>query len=74
MPKVYRVMAMDETRQKPAMGDTAAHLGVRVPADIEPDESGRVHPGTGGMSVDPTCDPGPLGGGRGLNDGRTAQL
>ena len=38
---------------KPQLGRSAKCLGVRVPADIKPDASNDVHPGTGGMSVSP---------------------
>lgn len=37
----------------PECGTTGRSLGVRVPEDIAPDASGRVHPGTGGMSCAP---------------------
>lgn len=37
----------------PAVGASARHLGVRVPADISPDDHGFVVPGDGGMSVAP---------------------
>lgn len=53
MPRVYRVMKGDKTG-KPQIGDTSVTLGVRVPADIAPDSSGMVQPGTGGMSVAPS--------------------
>ncbi len=52
MPRFYRVMLADGDR--PKIGDKKSMLGVRVgppPADIEPDEPGRVRPGMGGMSV-----------------------
>ena len=52
MPKIYRVMKKDGER--PMIGSSATTLGVRVPADIRPDASGDVHPGTGGMSVSPS--------------------
>lgn len=37
----------------PACGSTARTLGARSEVDIPVDASGRVHPGTGGMSVVP---------------------
>lgn len=37
----------------PHIAATARSLGVRVPADIAPDEAGDVHPGSRGMSVAP---------------------
>ena len=52
MPKIYR--GMKQEQGKPALGTTATTLGVRVPADIEADANGLVHPGTGGMSVSPS--------------------
>ena len=39
---------------KPEVGASASTLGVRVPADIQPDASGMVQPGTNGMSVSPS--------------------
>lgn len=54
MPKVYR--AMKEEDGMPKVGASATTLGVRVPGDIEPDEHGIVHPGTGGMSVAPRLE------------------
>lgn len=54
MPRVYR--AMREAEGKPALGPQ--DLGVRIPpdpyADVQPDASGMVLPGTGGMSVSPS--------------------
>ncbi|MFH1865038.1 MAG: hypothetical protein ABIK85_04075 [Candidatus Eisenbacteria bacterium] len=38
---------------QPQCGPDARSLGARVPRDIEPDDKGNVHPGTGGMSVSP---------------------
>ena len=38
----------------PIVGRSSRGLGVRVPEDIAPDETGAVTPGTGGMSVAPT--------------------
>jgi hypothetical protein len=52
MPKIYRVMAAEGN--VPMIGQTATTLGARVPGDIAPDAAGRVHPGTGGMSVSPS--------------------
>jgi hypothetical protein len=52
MPKIYRVMK--ETDGKPTIGASATGLGVRVNKDIHPDDTGRVHPETGGMSVSPS--------------------
>lgn len=49
MPKVYRVMKEEDGR--PACGESATTLGVRIPYDVPEDTSGQVHPGTGGMSV-----------------------
>lgn len=41
----------------PELGRTASTLGVRVPADIEPDSNGDVEPdGESGLSVRPTLD------------------
>lgn len=37
----------------PRCGPSARTLGVRVPRDVEPDDGGLVHPGTGGLSVAP---------------------
>jgi hypothetical protein len=54
VPKIFR--AMRQTEGKPEIGPKG--LGVRLPpdphADIVPDDSGQIHPGTGGMSVSPT--------------------
>jgi hypothetical protein len=52
MPKIYR--GMKKENGKPALGNSATALGVRVPDDIRPDGDGRVHPETGGMSVSPS--------------------
>ena len=49
MARVYRVMR--PTGDHPAVGDGFGMLGVRVPQDIQPDETGQVHPGPDGMSV-----------------------
>jgi hypothetical protein len=38
---------------RPEIGTTARSLGVRIPTDIAPDETGHVHPGPHGMSVAP---------------------
>lgn len=38
----------------PAVGESATTLGVRLPGDLEADESGNVSPGAGGMSVSPS--------------------
>src|SRR6266852_393374 len=51
MPRVFRVML--EVEGRPAIGDRATMLGVRVPEDIEPDDDGNVCPDLGGMSVSP---------------------
>jgi hypothetical protein len=59
MPKIYRGMKDDDGF--PALGATGTTLGVRLPdssrpevqPDIVPDSTGRVSPGTGGMSVAP---------------------
>lgn len=51
MAKVYR--AMKQAGGRPEVGATARSLGVRIPADIAPDETGSVHPGPQGMSVAP---------------------
>lgn len=52
MPKIYRVMR--DADGKPTVGDGPTDLGVRVPADIQPNTTGKVVPDTGGMSVAPT--------------------
>src|SRR5579862_9016360 len=55
MPKIYRVMKKEDGR--PALGESATTLGVRVAStisDIPVDADGRVQPGTGGMSVSPS--------------------
>lgn len=49
MVKVYRVMRPDG--DAPMVGDGSRLLGVRVPQDIAPSESGNVRPNEGGMSV-----------------------
>src|SRR5689334_10713461 len=55
MPKIFR--AMQEVGGLPKTGETARTLGVRVPADIQPDGDGMVEPGPVGMSVAPSlCD------------------
>jgi len=46
-------MAAD-SRGKPALGSGATTLGVRVPADIAPDDAGKIAPESGGMSVSPS--------------------
>lgn len=55
MPLVYRSMLRDGDR--PEIGPDKKMLGVKVAGDqyddITPDATGRVHPGTGGMSVSP---------------------
>ena len=51
MPLIYRSMQKDGDR--PKLGRTAKTLGVRIPGDIAVDDSGRVFPKTGGMSVVP---------------------
>ena len=48
----YRPMTPD-VDGLPVIGRSARMLGVRIPEDIAPDESGLVEPGTGGMSVAP---------------------
>lgn len=53
MPKLFRVMLKGKDN-RPVTGDRAGMLGARVPFDITPDEAGRVHPSTGGMSVSPS--------------------
>lgn len=50
--RLYRGMRA-EVDGKPECGSTHRTLGVLVPDDIAPDAQGRVHPGTGGMSVAP---------------------
>ena len=52
MKTLFRGMQADPDG-RPRCGSTARTLGVRVPEDIAPDDDGRVHPGTGGMSVAP---------------------
>jgi len=52
MPTIYR--AMKDADGKPTVGDGPTDLGVRVPADVQPDTSGKIAPGTGGMSVAPS--------------------
>jgi hypothetical protein len=54
MPKIYRSMKREDG--KPAIGNNATSLGVRVPQDIDPDAAGDVHPGPHGMSVSPSVD------------------
>jgi hypothetical protein len=50
MPTLFRAMRKDDDR--PAVSHVAGWgLGVRVGKDIEVDEEGLVHPGTGGTSV-----------------------
>src|SRR4051812_13363208 len=51
VPRIYRSMRADDGM--PAIGRSAVCLGVRIPEDIQPDQSGQVQPGTGGMSVAP---------------------
>src|SRR6266480_3147033 len=48
MPRVFR--SMKEEGGKPKVGNAAMMLGVRR-SDVSVDESGNVHPKTGGMSV-----------------------
>lgn len=52
MPKIYRVMEVENGY--PRVGTAARCLGVRVPADIEPDATGMVHCSESGMSVGPS--------------------
>jgi hypothetical protein len=47
---------MKDENGKPALGETATSLGVRVPKDITPDEDGIVHLGPHGMSVAPSLE------------------
>jgi hypothetical protein len=58
MPQIWRAMKPD--RDKPEVGRGKTLLGVLVGPcandDINPDEDGFVHPGTGGMSVSPTVE------------------
>ncbi len=49
MAPYFRGMFADGAR--PALGDAATALGVRVPADVRVAPDGCVHPGAGGMSV-----------------------
>ena len=42
-----------DTDGLPKLGPSARTLGVRVPQDVNPDETGHVTPGSGGMSVAP---------------------
>jgi hypothetical protein len=51
MPLIYRTMQKEG--DLPKLGRSATTLGVRIPADIAADESGRVSPSAGGMSVAP---------------------
>lgn len=51
MPCVYRSMLADNGL--PKVGRSAKELGVRVPADIQPDPQNQVAPNNGGMSVAP---------------------
>lgn len=51
---------MKEENGRPALGDSATSLGVRVPQDIREDASGKVHPGAHGMSVSPSFETLPL--------------
>lgn len=58
MPRIYR--AMERNGDRPRIGRSATALGVRIrvegeekPEDIPVDDSGRVSPLTGGMSVSP---------------------
>jgi hypothetical protein len=51
MPLIYR--SMKKEGEHPQVGRSATTLGVRIPGDIAVDDSGRVAPGTGGMSVAP---------------------
>lgn len=50
MRTLYRGMKADGDH--PLVAATGTGLGVRVPGDIEPDDNGNVHPGSG-MSVAP---------------------
>src|SRR5438105_7736955 len=52
MPKIYRSMQIEGGM--PRLGESARCLGVRVPHDIAPDQSGTVVPGPQGMSVAPS--------------------
>ncbi len=57
MPRVWRGMRMADGR--PEVGRAGNLLGVRIgptPQDDLPEEGGRVHPGTGGMSVAPSVE------------------
>ena len=57
--RIFRVMKKADD-ERPLVGDSSTCLGVRVPTDIEPTADGSVHPGTGGMSVNPSladCPP-----------------
>jgi len=45
---------MKDADGKPIVGEGPTDLGVRVPADIQPNTAGNVVPGTGGMSVAPS--------------------
>ncbi len=49
---LYRSMKMSNMG-RPACAPTARTLGARSPDDITPDLEGKVHPGTGGMSITP---------------------
>jgi hypothetical protein len=58
MPQIYR--SMEKDGERPRIGRSATALGVRIrvegeekPQDIPVDDSGRVSPSTGGMSVAP---------------------
>lgn len=50
-PLIYRAMKVDSGR--PMIGTSSMMLGARVPKDVAPDGDGNVHPGGGGMSVQP---------------------
>jgi hypothetical protein len=58
MPRIYRAMKADGNR--PMLGASASTLGIRPQVDIHPDNAGRVHPQTGGLSVSPSLSTIPL--------------
>jgi hypothetical protein len=58
MPRIYRAMKADGNR--PKLGASASTLGIRAQVDIYPDNSGHVHPETGGLSVSPSLSTIPL--------------
>lgn len=59
VPRVYRGMFKDEGG-RPAVGNSAAMLGVRIGTDIKPDENSNVHVDGGGMSVAPSMEMMPM--------------